>query len=542
MKILQRPPAGALQSRRDLARWTFVVLAAVLLPLMVWWSFDFGVTWDEKPRHRYGEFIWEFFRGERTRAQFRETGGHLYGGLFDVICVGLEQWIPGNRYVIRHAVNAVFGWIGIVYCGRLAARLFGRWTGVLAMVLLAASPRYFADSMNNPKDVPFAALSVMALYYISTVSPRWPYLTWGTAAKIAVALALTLNVRVGALMYLGYLGLLVLAFVVRERVSDVRRLGVPALRLAVVTAAVFLLGTLFWPWAQGSPFVRPIRALLGVANFPYSGAVLFNGRSYEVSQLPWHYAPWWFLISTPPVVLGGLLLSVFVTVDGRDGLRRAALWSVALFPICMTLIMGSTLYDGIRHLLFTYPIVVALAAAGWTGVLLNAAHAWNRRIAAVVLAASVIGLVAFDVRFHPNQGVYFNALVSGPRGAFAKYDMDYWGNCVLQAVEWSAETARAMGMPLAISGNPSHLVQLDSERFRELYYTEPQRRQHYLHVRLARGPAESLKQLAAQPALHQVKTADGAVLCNVVPGPMFQEMEKLRSRPTSRPSAGQGEP
>ena len=65
--------------------------------------------------------------------------------------------------------------------------------------------------MNNPKDLPFAAMSVAALYYISTVSPRWPYLPLGTAVKIALAIALALSIRVGGLLYLGYFGLLVMA-------------------------------------------------------------------------------------------------------------------------------------------------------------------------------------------------------------------------------------------------------------------------------------------------------------------------------------------
>ena len=86
---------------RDFALWAFVAVAAALLPVMVLASFDFGVTWDEKARHRYGELVWEFLTGSRQRSSFAETGGHLYGGLFDVICAGLEQWLPGNRYVIR---------------------------------------------------------------------------------------------------------------------------------------------------------------------------------------------------------------------------------------------------------------------------------------------------------------------------------------------------------------------------------------------------------------------------------------------------------
>ena len=41
-----------------------------------------------------------------------------------------------GQIATTHAVNATFGWIGVLYAGRLAARLFGPWSGVLAMVLL----------------------------------------------------------------------------------------------------------------------------------------------------------------------------------------------------------------------------------------------------------------------------------------------------------------------------------------------------------------------------------------------------------------------
>jgi hypothetical protein len=172
---------------------------------MVFASFDFGVTWDEKARHRYGELIWEFLRGLRARtATYDEDGGNLYGGLFDTICAAVERYVPVNRYVLRHAINATFGWIGVVYVGRLAARLFGQWAGVLGLLLVAASPRYFADSMNNPKDLPFAAATAAALYF-STISPKWPYVSRSTAIKIVLALAVALNIRAAALFILGSL-------------------------------------------------------------------------------------------------------------------------------------------------------------------------------------------------------------------------------------------------------------------------------------------------------------------------------------------------
>jgi hypothetical protein len=134
--------------------------------------------------------------------------------------------------------------------------------------------------------------------------------------------------------------------------------------------------------------------------------------------------------------------------------------------------------------------------------------------------------LAFHLRSHPNQAVYFNELVGGPRGAFARFDMDYWGNCLLEAVAWSARTAQLSGRPIAVSGNPWQLIQLDSERFPSLYFTPPQRRQEHLSVYLSRGSVEGVTGLAnREDALYRVRTADGAVLCVVVPGPAFGELQ-----------------
>jgi hypothetical protein len=122
--------------------------------------------------------------------------------------------------------------------------------------------------------------------------------------------------------------------------------------------------------------------------------------------------------------------------------------------------------------------------------------------------------------------VYFNELVGGPRGAFARFDLDHWGNCVLEAVSWSADVARLSGRPVTISGNPWHVVELDAARFRQLAFTLPQRNQDYLTIRLNRGPIGGVIELANRSdALYRVTTPDGAVLCVVLPGPAFGQLQ-----------------
>src|SRR5207247_5242809 len=130
---------------------------------------------------------------------------YLYAGGFEFSTVIAQHFVNGDTYVVRHAVNAVTGWVGIVFCGLLAAKLWGPRTGWIAAALLTLSPRYFADAMNNPKDAPFAACAMLALYITLTMPARPPYLTWKRAAALGIAIVLAINVRPLGLVLIGYL-------------------------------------------------------------------------------------------------------------------------------------------------------------------------------------------------------------------------------------------------------------------------------------------------------------------------------------------------
>jgi hypothetical protein len=292
--------------------------------------------------------------------------------------------------------------------------------------------------------------------------------------------------------------------------------------LAIV---VLLVGTLAWPWAQVQPLKRPFEALQRLSAFDWDRTVLFDGADVRATALPFDYVPRWAAVTTPPVVLVGAAASLLLLLRRpRTGRWRVlGLWAAALFPAAYVVVSRATIYDGIRHLLFAYPPLVALAACGWDGLLHGEAR--GRRLAAgCVLAAGLLEPAWFCWRNHPNECVYFNALAGGPRGALGRYELDYWGNSVRQAVAWIA-AVRPDGGHVVVSGHPPQVVRDEARRLPGLQFARAELQRHQLDVLVLRGKRSEVLELAARTdVLHRVTTADGATLAVVVPGPAFTEI------------------
>jgi hypothetical protein len=519
------------------------VAGAALLAIMLLLSPQFGYTWDERFQQAYGEEIWLYLHGGLPVSTFESASGmqYLYSGLVEVVAVAAQRLSGADTYMVRHAVDAVFGWLGIIWCGLLAARLAGRRAGWLAAGLLTLSPRYFGDAMNNSKDVPFAAFTLIALYYILTISDRPPFLSWRHAAKLAAAIALAINVRPIGVVMIPFAAAVFALFAARALLvadpSKPRRevigaaLGGAARLLAAALAAIPA-GTLFWPWAQVRPLTRPIEAFLaltGGADWTSGYAVLYTGQDLTAGALPWHYLPVWLAISTPPVILAGLAL-VPLLCRAAHRLRVAALAIFAFAPIAAAVIRRPAMYDGMRQMLFLVPPLVVLSAAAW----IAAIDFTRGRVRAAVIALLAIGAIEpliFQLRNHPNQIVYFTPLIGGPRAAFGRFEMDYWANSMLQAVQWSRDLAEQSGMPIVVSGNPWEAVFADAARYHQLAFARRESLDYHVDIRVLRGPSASVRYFAGRPdLLHTVTAADGTPLTVVLQGPAYAELQRQIER------------
>jgi len=390
---------------------------------------------------------------------------YLYGGIFDMTAVALSDLLPLRSDHTRHLLNALVGLIAVVGCWKVAGRLGGPRAAFFAALFLLATPRFYGHMFINPKDLPFAAGYVWSLYFLLRVLPDLPRPPVKSLAMLGVAVGLTLAVRSGALLLLGYLGLVLglswLSVVRKDRDrNEALSIG---LRLVASFALVWAIAVVvmlpFWPWAHANPVTRPVESLLAMADFQWQHEVLFFGEWIKATELPPTYIPAFIGVTVPVVflvLLGiGLVLAVHAfrlrrrrpdAAGSPDAAAGGLVLFATVFPIAFVAASGSVLYNGLRHLLFVLPPLIALTGWAFHALLERVEARWPRAGRAVLAAIGVclIVPVSWMVRLHPYQYVYFNELVGGVRGADPWFELDYWRTSMPEAVRaLSAELERA---------------------------------------------------------------------------------------------------
>ena len=187
--------------------------------------------------------------------------------------------------------------------------------------------------------------------------------------------------------------------------------------------------------------------------------------------MPRTYMTRWLLMTTPELTLALLLtgLAIVAVMFWRKrnwfqmtpvSAYAVVLFSV-IFPISIALATRPVFYDAERHFTYVIPPAVCLAAAVLAGAQLLSLRA--RAAIYAVACACVLYQGTLMLRLHPDEYVYFNDISGGLRGAYQKYDTDYWGNSYREAVNLLTKY-------LAASDQPHYSVMTFSERQQSTYY------------------------------------------------------------------------
>jgi hypothetical protein len=358
---------------------------------------------------------------------------------------------PLGIYETRHLLNGMFGILGLMGCRKLGRVLGGTRAGFIALVFLLLTPNYYGQMFNNPKDIPFAVGGVWALYYMVRILPSLPRPPLRLLVKLGLAIGLALGVRVGGLLFLCYLGLLLVssaiwqAAIARQAVIAVAAGWTSLWRVLLpVTAVAFLVMMLFWPWGQQEPIQHSLRALAFFSHDSFPFYTLFDGRFLPASDLPWDYLPTYILLALPELILVMLIAAAPVALLWllrRDLMhRREAVLGLFLlgfaivFPVVYAIAIKAVLFDGMRHFIFALPPIAVAAALVGDRALSRLSGMPYRQPVYAALGLYGIAHIGTMVMLHPDQYVYYNAFVGGVEGAQRKFKLDYWANSYAEAV------------------------------------------------------------------------------------------------------------
>ncbi|MGL5681949.1 MAG: tetratricopeptide repeat protein [Marinifilaceae bacterium] len=427
--------------------YLFAIFAFIYMPFI---SADYGISGDEFVDMRHCGYVLDYFaNGDKTALDQPKTALHLYGNGTQVIAEIVSRTFGADDpFIVRHALNALVGALGVLITGLLAMRLGGGVAGLLGVLLMFFTPRYFGHAMNNMKDLSFAVGYIMAIYYFIRTQDNYPRLKFRYVCGAAIGIFLAMGTRSGGLMLYPYFffiaGLYYLEQVGwkdclklyknRFIISNYLALIVPILLVGYIASIAL------WPYGIEQPFTGMVKSLKQFTNYNVGLRTIFDGEQMMSTMLPWRYAPQYLMISTPIITLIGLFAMavwscVRLVTKRRFSPIMVFLFFAVIFPVFWVIYQKSNLYGGIRHLLFVVPIMVCLAAVLWSK-LVTAKTKAVRIVAIVVLVGGFTLPVKHMVANHPNDYVYFNELVGNLSGAYGDYETDYYYNSLYNSSEW----------------------------------------------------------------------------------------------------------
>jgi Tfp pilus assembly protein PilF len=446
--VRPNPPAET-----NLQRNIFWGLALFGLLVMVVMSFGSGINADDKFQCDYSNKLVNYYGtfGRDTAALNIPDGNmHLYGGFFETVtgfaskALGYQQSDLGYHNV-RHASSAMLGWVAIL-CAALLARLIAGWqAGLFTMIIMLVSPRFMGDSLMNPKDIPFAAGYMMAIYNMVAILVRMPNPSRWNLAGLAAGLGMGLAIRAGGLLSFGIVFLFSgLYFLAKSggfsAFSDRKNLILYAKVILGTALAGYVLAMLFWPYALQSPLKNPFVALSKFSDLEVKIRVLFEGENVMSDKTPWYYAVKWIGYTIPLGAIIGFIGSIVLApqmMKRYNPLWVALVLFAGIFPVFYVIYKHSVIHDGWRHLTFAYPPIAVAAGLFWNE--LTRLFEGKKTVQYAVIGA--MGLTLADagafIAINPKMPyVYFNPIIGGTQGAFGKFETDYWGISTRQGIEW----------------------------------------------------------------------------------------------------------
>lgn len=366
----------------------------------------------------------------------RDHGVAVYYPAFAVWYI--NQLSPYAGSVFWH----IYTWL-LVLWGMCSLYFLGRelfrsdWLAGATVLLFFLTPRMFAESHYNNKDVVLLSMVFSMLYYGFRLM-RKPTVKY--ALLLALTGALATNMKIVGAWTFGIVGLYCLFFFLAKKKWNRKILGL-ALLCVCSWAAIYLLLTPA-AWKDIGAFLEYLISYAADYSL-WHEYVLYGGKMIhqEYTGMPRKYLPVMMLLTIP---VGILVLAVVGGTVVMYRLFRYKRWWDEEGYICLALVNGlvpliyavlaaTPIYNGWRHFYFVYASVILAAGYGCYCLWKLAGKHGRKKLIKCLGAVYFAGLFAGIVVNHPQEHCYYNFLAGDD--VVERYELDYWDLSAKQALE-----------------------------------------------------------------------------------------------------------
>ena len=428
-------------------KYIFLFCSALLLGLMLLISRDAGVTCDEVLHYNQSVSVYNYYASHgKDQSAINTPVTHLqyYGQSYDNIVTILIKWFGINDiYRFRHIMSTIAGWLTIVITALFAVWITGYGAGIIVLFLFAVSPTFLGHAQNNLKDIPFALGYIAGTYYILKFIYSGTVKSNRDILFLTLSIAFCISIRAGGLLLICYLFFFFFLYwlvrYLKERRVEIQEIKVKMIQAIAISLVSYFLSTILWPYALQNPLLNPLKSFSVMVQFPDTFREIFEGKVIWSDLMPWSYLPEYMAITIPLVVLSGLILFILFSRRIFGYGKTFIYWSLIftiLFPVIYVIWEKSNLYSGWRQFLFIYPGIILLASIGFFQLFLFLKNRYLTWASIVLLAILSINPLKFMILNPEYSYIYFNQLVGGLKGAYGRYETDYYFVGLKEGSEW----------------------------------------------------------------------------------------------------------
>ncbi len=398
---------------------------------------NYGLSFDEtEQRDGNGIFNFNYIVHGDYSTLIKGTERY-HGSAFEIVLVFSEKAfnVTDSReiYLIRHLLTFISFAIAVLFFYLICVRfLKNENIGIIGCACLILSPRIFAESFYNSKDLAFLSFMIINIYTALRFAERK---TFVNTFFHSVVTAFTMDIRVtGIIIPILSILLLVTDFFLDHENKKIKIVLTGCLYLALTCGFVILL----WPVLWRNPIQHFLSAFAEMSHYDWKGNVLYRGEFISSTNLPWHYIPVWLFITTPILYLFLFFsgIAAFIKTIFKGGFMQLIKstfmivnLSVFFIPLFAVIFLHSVVYDSWRHLYFIYPSFLFIGLFALQKIFAAISTKRTAKICVYgVLFISFLNTSFAMIKLHPYENVYFNSFAGKDmKDIKTKFEMDYWG-------------------------------------------------------------------------------------------------------------------